>query len=476
MVEKFSAPMVEKEKPSEPIKIEKDKVIVMGVEIPKNSEPGLRTPNPEKFKDFIQDEFSLKLLQKIAKGIALNQPTMIEGEAAIGKSYAIEYLAHLANQEVYRMSLNGQTETTDLIGKWVPQTETARKKVTPLLDNPHKCKSPEAKKLIELKKITVSGEAKKEAIEEGREKNMYVGFSKEEMQEICRLEGIEIGESEWVWQDGEMPREIENGAWTVLDEANTCEPQVLVRLNAILERGGELILQENGGKIVKPKDPTKTHRMFMTVNPPGGKYRGRVPFSAEYISRFNYQNIGILPLETAIFRAKAKNGCKVELPIEKLSQAQAGKATEIKKMTDRFEEEWVADFTEKYITAFYKIQELVSKNEIARDQEQKFDYDQRDWDRFENYVKYFAELGKIKKTIEDAIEYTVLGKIKSENDRQKVKDIVLNLVKVSEPKIKIVEDISEQQKLLRNLEANILADSSIAEAHKEIILSKKEFI
>ncbi|PIZ90145.1 hypothetical protein COX87_02065, partial [bacterium (Candidatus Moisslbacteria) CG_4_10_14_0_2_um_filter_36_61] len=229
--QRFGAPIEEEKIKS--IEIKKDKVVVMGVEIPRNPEPGPRTPRQEKFKDFIEDEFSLDLLQKVAKGVYLDTPTMLEGEAAVGKSFTIEYLAFLANQEVYRMSLNGQTDTTDLIGKWVPRSEGPRKKIQPLLDNPKKCITEEAKAIIESKMIKAAAEAKKEAAEEGREMPVYFGFSREEMEEICRLEKIDVPESDWVWQDGELPRQIESGAWTVLDEVNTCEPQILVRLNAV---------------------------------------------------------------------------------------------------------------------------------------------------------------------------------------------------------------------------------------------------
>jgi len=122
---KFEAPIEEeKEKKLTPVEVKKDKVIVMGIEIPRNLESGPRTPKAEKFRNFVEDEFSLDLLQKIAKGVVLNVPTLLEGEQAIGKSYTIEYLAFLANKEVYRMSLNGQTDTTDLIGKWVPRSKS----------------------------------------------------------------------------------------------------------------------------------------------------------------------------------------------------------------------------------------------------------------------------------------------------------------------------------------------------------------
>jgi len=464
MTEIFKAPI---EKKRRPIEIKKDKVIVMGVELPRNPEPGPRTPPPEKFKDFVEDEFSLKLLQIIAKSVYLGQPLLLEGEAAIGKSSAIEYLAYLTNNEVYRMSLNGQTDTTDLIGKWVPRSENWRQKIEELYRHPEKCKNPEARRMLESIKVQPS--EKEEIAPERAEAK--VGLTKEEMQRIAELEGIPISEADWVWQDGELPRQIENGAWTILDEVNTCEPQILVRLNALLEKGGQLVLHENADKIPKPKDPNKKPMLFATCNPPGGRYRGRIPLSAEWISRWNYQNVGELPLETAIFRAKKKAGVKVELPEERIRAmfVSPEPIEEDLTLADVFGEEWVSDFCEKFITAFYKLREMLNKGEIALRQEQKFDYDQRDWDRFLEYVRKFREPGNMKKVIEDAVEYCILGKIKDPTEREKVKDIVLRLIKVSEPRVRIPKEKKAQERLLERLKAEIL-DLGIPPKHEEIIM------
>jgi MoxR-like ATPase len=464
MIEVFKAPIEEKRRP---IEIKKDRVIVMGIELPRNPEPGPRTPPAEKFKDFVEDEFSLKLLQIIAKSVYLGQPLLLEGEAATGKSYTIEYLAYLTNNEVYRMSLNGQTDTTDLIGKWVPRSENWRQKIEELYRHPEKCKNPEARRMLESIKVQPS---EKEEISPERAE-AKVGLTKEEMQRIAELEGIPISEADWVWQDGELPRQIENGAWTILDEVNTCEPQILVRLNALLEKGGQLVLHENGDKIPKPKDPNKKPMLFATCNPPGGRYRGRIPLSAEWISRWNYQNVGELPLETAIFRAKKKAGVKVEVPEERIRAmfVSPEPIEEDLTLADVFGEEWVSDFCEKFITAFYKLREMLNKGEIGLRQEQKFDYDQRDWDRFLEYVRKFREPGNMKKVIEDAVEYCILGKIKDPTEREKVKDIVLRLIKVSEPRVQIPKEKEAQKRLLKRLKAEIL-DLGIPPEHEKLIM------
>lgn len=450
---RFEAPLEEKLK--KPIEVGVDIVSILGVEIPRNRERGPRVPDAEKFKDFSVDKFSLNLLQIIAKAEALDQPLLLEGEAAAGKSYTIEYLAHLTNREVYRMSLNGQTDTTDLIGKWVPRTTGLRRMVEKLLDNPDKCKTQEAKALIESKQVKVKKEAKEEAIEKGREKAVYIGFAKEEMEEICRLEGIEVPEGEWVWQDGDIPKQMQNGAWSVLDEVNTCESQILVRLNALLERGGQLVLHEDGSRIVPRHE---NFRLFATVNPPGGRYRGRVPLSGEWISRWNYQNIGSLPEEVRALRLMTAEGVvPPEIKPEELLFVAPEKIPKEETLTDYYGPEWVKDLFKKYAAFAVKATEMVEKGEIAKDQAQIFDYDQRDDVRFREYLRRFRETGNIKKTIQEALEYCFYNKLKSPADRKDLKNVAEELIQVQAPKELLPEGKEKARKRLTRVKAELAA-------------------
>ena len=71
------------------IDVAPENVSIAGVKIERNSEAGPRVPLAERFDTFSEDEFSLNLLQTIAKSAALDQPLLLEGEAAVGKSYTI---------------------------------------------------------------------------------------------------------------------------------------------------------------------------------------------------------------------------------------------------------------------------------------------------------------------------------------------------------------------------------------------------
>jgi len=425
--EGLTVPMVAKRERKRPIEIDQRTVDVAGVKIERGAEAGPRVPPAKNFINFCEDEFSVNLLQIIAKSAALDQPLLLEGEAAVGKSHTIEYLAHLCNREVYRMSLNGQTDTADLIGKWVPRTDTVRKRIETLLRNPEVCASEEAKRLITQKTRIAKAQGEEIAPESAQ---ASCGLTKEEMETIATLEGIEVPEGDWVWQDGDIPKQMKTGAWSVLDEVNTCEPQILVRLNALLERGGQLVLSEDGSKVV---DRHKDFRLFATVNPPGGRFKGRIPLSAEWISRWNYQNVGDLPKAVRAARLMAAEGVPVgEVKIEKLNLAGSDEITEGKNLADFYGVDWVRDLFTKYAEFVESVREMLSNGEIARDQTQVFDFDPRDDWRFREYIRKFHESGNIIKTIKDAIWYCFASKCKKKQDRKKIMDKV-SLIQVSEP-------------------------------------------
>ncbi len=450
----------------EPIKITEDKVIIAGIEIHRNKERSELVPNAENFKDFILDKFSFDMLKRIAKAIALDQPILIEGEAATGKSYTVEYLAHLANMPVYRMSMNGQTDVTDLIGKWVPRTDTLRKRMEDLLKNPEKAKNHDVRKLIEAK-IRIKPVSTDEIAPE-KEKEM-VGLTREEMEMIALKEGIDVPEGEWTWQDGDIPRQMESGAWSVLDEVNTSEPQVLVRLNRPMERGGDLVLHEDGSRKVTRH---KNFRLVATVNPPGGRYKGRVPLSAEWISRWNYQNVGSLPSETRAERMMAAEGVPLEEEMT-VDVALFEPESELKpeeKLSDYYEADWIKDLFLKYAIFADSVQKLIVKREIAKDQKQTFDFDQRDDQRFREYLRKFRRSGDMKGVIQEALEYIFMNKLTKAEDRKKVQDAA-DLNKVDEPKEKIPTGDKAMEKRLRAMKAGLLG-VGMAEDHEDAMLGK----
>ena len=57
-----------------------------------------------------------RLLEFLAKCIEMNEPALIVGETGVGKTSAIQFLAHSTGHDLVAVNLNQQTESCDLIG------------------------------------------------------------------------------------------------------------------------------------------------------------------------------------------------------------------------------------------------------------------------------------------------------------------------------------------------------------------------
>uniref|UniRef100_A0A9R1SM52 Midasin n=2 Tax=Cyprinus carpio TaxID=7962 RepID=A0A9R1SM52_CYPCA len=75
------------------------------------------------------------------------------------------------------------------------------------------------------------------------------------------------------WLDGTLVQALQAGDWLLMDNVNFCSPSVLDRLNALLEPGGSLTINERG--IIDGTTPTITphpnFRLFLTMDPTHGE-------------------------------------------------------------------------------------------------------------------------------------------------------------------------------------------------------------
>lgn len=202
------------------------KVRVGAVELAVRPEPAHPyVPRRRSLGAFCVDQTVADTLQHVAYSVALGEPCLLEGETATSKTSVISYLASWLRQPVVRLNLHGQTDTSELVGRYVPDTDT----------------SPPA------------------------------GASHR---------------SGWRWQHGLVVRAMLEGWWLVLDELNLAEPHVLERLNPVLERCPSLVLTEHDGAVIG-SGSTPVHRSFRvfgTMNP--GRYEGRNALSPAFLDRW----------------------------------------------------------------------------------------------------------------------------------------------------------------------------------------------
>ena len=183
-------------------------------------------PSADAFNHYCIDENTAGVLHHVATCVHHREPCLLEGETATSKTSIILFLAQLLNQPVKRINLNGQTDTGEIIGRYVPDDD--------------------------------------DAAQPGK----------------------------WRWQHGDIVNAMNHGWWVILDEVNLAEPQILERLNPLLEKHPSLTLSEydNSEYSVFASEKDKRNpihpdfRIFATMNP--AEYAGRTALSPAYKDRW----------------------------------------------------------------------------------------------------------------------------------------------------------------------------------------------
>lgn len=73
------------------------------------------------FRSYVADQTTASTLAHLALSVVRGEPAMLEGETASSKTSAVLFLAQLLGQGVLRVNLHGQTDTAELIGRYMPQ-------------------------------------------------------------------------------------------------------------------------------------------------------------------------------------------------------------------------------------------------------------------------------------------------------------------------------------------------------------------
>ena len=238
------------------------------ITLPRRTDAGREfVPAWQSFMHYCLDQRTAESLLHVAEGVMLREPVLLEGETSVSKTSIIQFLAMLLDQPLVRLNLNGQTDTGELVGRFLPQNVASDLPVDP--DELH-----DAMELLEAESKIILTRAK----EEGRP------LTQVEVQQVMANERMHT--HPWKWQDGLVVMAMRNGWWIVLDELNLAEPQILERLNSVLEREPTLVLTEHdntvfgrGGVPVHPN-----FRVFATMNP--AEYAGRSALSPAYRDRW----------------------------------------------------------------------------------------------------------------------------------------------------------------------------------------------
>lgn len=210
-----------------------------------DDDPLLPAVDPAKY---CLDAPTVETLKHLAISMHLRQPVLLEGATSTSKTSSILYLAALLRQPVIQLNLNGQSDTGELVGRF----------------------GPSATDEAEVKGINRVWQLARRL------------FGREE-------------KSPWQWIDGVVTRAMQQGAWLILDEVNLAEPQVLERLNPVLERNARLLLSERDGRLIAGDQVHPEFRVFATMNP--AEYSGRSVLSPAWRNRFGGYRYCFAPTE-----------------------------------------------------------------------------------------------------------------------------------------------------------------------------------
>ncbi len=438
--EDLAVPIKEKkEAPYIPLPVERDeiagRVYVLETEIPLNSEGGEMVPKAEHFKHFTLDQRTLETLEKIATGVELREPVLLEGETSTSKTSSIEYLAMMTNNEVARFNLNGQTDTSELIGKFIPndgQLQIAFEELLRSSDN------------LSQKSQAIIKEAKNESR----------GLTLIESQQIAQAENLKV--PDWRWQDGIDVQAKKKGQWLILDEINLAEAQILERINSQLEKNPSITLTENGGIVIKdlnehemelyregklpgvePLSPN--FRIFATMNP--AEYAGRQPMSPAYKDRWTSYKFVNPPTakDYAAMMELMVYGEQPEVVIrgQKYASPRIESGLPLLEKIPNFR-----SFIAKISKFQEKIEELAKHREIGKNKKEPYIFTRRGLIEFLTYLerktivdrktkKHVSVNEAPKEIVTRAIQYYYLDKISNPDDLKKVKD-QLDIIGISE--------------------------------------------
>jgi len=426
-------------------------VLILETELPINAEGGPLVPRSEDFRHFALDARTVMTLEKIAAAVELRQPCLLEGETATSKTSAIEYLAMRTNTPKVRLNLNGQTDTSELIGKYVPNDgQLAIELEQALRDHGEK---------LDVALKTRLEKARKE----GRTLTMV------ESQELAHALGLEI--PEWRWKDGYVPMAMKKGYWLILDEINLSEPQILERLNSLLERHPSLNVSEHEGEVIGPGGAQEVHerfRIFATENP--ASYAGRKAMSPAFKNRWSaYQYVDV-PSESD-YAAMMNLMVYGEQPTVKVRNMEYASENVEPLFDVTGKVEGMRGFFPKLAKFHAKLEQMARSREIGKGREEPYVFTRRDLTIFLGFLeeksfterrtgKRFNVTDEPKAMILRALQHAYLDKITNEDDRKKVND-VLDLIGISEKKWLHAFPASEKPKAPERRIGDVFLNASI---------------
>ncbi|CAF0915731.1 unnamed protein product [Brachionus calyciflorus] len=284
----------------------------------------------QKSYSLIHSKKTLEQLELLAAATQSKRSILIEGDTCSRKTCLVQELARLTNNKLIHISLNQETEISTLIGQWAPEKKAEslsnlKTKISELLDeifknfvlfffNRRKITMDETdnlKLLMNEKErifkndsiddlITLLGSFVKE-IEQLLQKMKtsinskffkYVNsiFNRfisqlERFTEKLNQQKNSSDEICFTFVESKFIRAIKEGHWVLLDNVNSAPPEIIERLNSLLEEKPSLNIYEyhDGEELSRDnKKISENFRLFFTSN---SKRTSTYKFSSAFLNR-----------------------------------------------------------------------------------------------------------------------------------------------------------------------------------------------
>ena len=247
------------------IEVKSGSVRILDQELPRTNSASPLVPSEEAFLHLCLDGCFMQNARAVAMGVRHRLPVMLEGETCASKTISIRWIARLLGQPVIRLNLNGQSDTSELVGRYVPGAAPQEKEPDALTLHHDQPNGKRGRRVFPGTVCTPTAWSKWEPSATNRP-----------------------GATSWHFREGCVPQAMRNGYWVILDELNLSEPGVVERLNPVLEQPPTLLLSEGDGTLFGPGGTVPVARgfhLFATMNP--AEYAGRSALSPAFRDRWS---------------------------------------------------------------------------------------------------------------------------------------------------------------------------------------------
>ncbi len=245
-------------------------------------------------QNFALTKYSLRMLERVAICVVMNEPVLLVGETGAGKTSSVQELARLTCNKLIVQNLSLSTDTSDLLGGFRPvtmrqlflptyelfvqlfqETFSSSQNVEFLQVVAQSFQKEQWKKLLTAFEKACKNAIQKESNNNSSTLPKWNDLLEKVSRFIASLPRIEYGFA-FSFQEGLLVQAMKNGHWILLDEINLATPETLQGISGIVE-GKSICLTDRGDIKLVERHPN--FRIFAAMNPPTDIGKKELPLS-----------------------------------------------------------------------------------------------------------------------------------------------------------------------------------------------------